>query len=214
MFLNRQDTKTQSTLKAQKYFYKWLGALASWWFVFTFLMIWPIFNQALAEEPVTYAPEFCEFSITFPEDPYKTRKCDDEAAEKRCYQQISYTRVFDMASTVNVTAICNPVGEDIRKEYSGDVMKATLRAMTRDNVVEAFDLSFREEEGYKQAGLVGEGKMGQTPTLYIAQLWIGEKSAFSLEAELIGAENEVADGLFSEILKSVKYKKKEIKDKK
>ncbi len=157
-----------------------------------------------AQPPSTYSPEFCEFSVTFPDEPYKTRRCDEDGGAK-CYDQISYTQVFEMSSTVNFRVICNPIGQDIKESYSGEIMQATLRAMTDRSVVKTFDTSFREEESYKQAGLVGEGKVGRTTTIYIAQLWIGEQSALSVEAELIGEASEKADELFSEILRSVRF---------
>jgi hypothetical protein len=169
-----------------------------------------------AEPAIAYSPEFCEFSIAFPEEPYKTKRCEDEDTQQRCYDQISYTQVYELSSTVNFRVICNPVDEKVRETYSGDVMKRTLEAMTKGSVVQTFESTFREEDGYKQAGLVGEGQMGRTPTLYIAQLWIGDHSAFSVEAELIGEANDESDTLFSDILKTVHYKgdKKSAKEKK
>jgi hypothetical protein len=163
--------------------------------------------SVFAEEtkpPVTYAPSGCEFSITFPSEPYKTRRCD-ENKPGQCYDQISYTQVYDMESTVNFRVTCNPVGEDVTSYYTEDVMKTTLKAMTKRSVVKTFDTSFRAEENYKQAGLVGEGKSGTLPTIYIAQLWIGNHSAFSVEGELIGDAADAPDELFSQVLKSVHY---------
>ena len=40
--------------------------------------------------------------------------------------------------------------------------------------------------------------------IYIAQLWIGQKSAMTVEAELIGDALSEADQLFSDILRSVR----------
>lgn len=163
-------------------------------------------SAALAAKkvPSTYSPEFCEFSVTFPSEPYKTRRCDDNKAD-RCYDLVSYTQVYEMTATVNFRVICNPVNAEVKKNYSGEIMQATLKAMTKDKVVKNFETSFREEEQFKQAGLVGEGKVGRTPTIYLAQMWIGDKSAFTVEAELIGEANEEADKLFSEVLKSVYF---------
>ncbi|MGB0718963.1 MAG: hypothetical protein ACPGRX_00725 [Bdellovibrionales bacterium] len=160
--------------------------------------------QALAEEASVYSPEFCEFSITFPDEPYKTRRCDDDG--KQCYDQISYTQVWGMDSTVNFRVICNPIGGDVYAAYSPEVMDLTLRALTKNSVVKEFDSSFRETADYKQAGLVGEGLSGRTPTIYLAQLWIGKQSALSVEAELIGEALPDADALFSTVLKSVGLK--------
>ncbi len=157
--------------------------------------------------PKSHTPEFCEFSTTFPSEPYTTRLCEDEDTQNKCYDQISYTQVFDMISTVNFRLICNKIDKDIYKSYNGDVMQVTLRAMTKQSVTQTFDTSFREDSAYKQAGLVGEGKVGLTPTIYIAQLWMGENSALSVEAEIIGDPIEAADKMFSDVLRSVGHKK-------
>lgn len=182
----------------------WLAAL---------LLLLTITTIAHAEEVTkkshTYAPDYCEFNITFPDDPYTTRRCDNDG--KKCYDQISYTQVFEMQSTVNFRVFCNPIDKNIIDSYSGEVMEATLRAMTKRSVVETYNTSFREEETYKQAGLVGQGASGKLPTLYIAQLWIGQKSAFSVEAELIGQTAEGPDTLFRDVLRSVGLRVKKAK---
>lgn len=157
-----------------------------------------------SKTPVTYSPPHCDFSVTFPSSPYTSRKCDETDATK-CFDMISYTKVYDMASTVNFRITCNPVDESIYQHYSGEVMEATLRAMTQRTVVQTFDTSFRTEDAYKQASLVGEGTAGTLSTIYIAQLWVGHGSAMSVEAEMIGEAHDDADKLLSEVLKSVHY---------
>ena len=164
-------------------------------------------SNVLAEDDpksYTYSPDHCEFTITFPQEPYTTQRCDDEG--QQCYEQISFTKVFEMQSTVNFRVLCNPIDEDIIDSYSGEVMEGTLQAMTKRSVVQTFETSFREEDNYKQAGLVGQGRSGKLPTLYIAQLWIGKKSAFSVEAELIGEAADAPDQMFSDILRSAGLK--------
>ena len=158
-----------------------------------------------AAAPVIYSPPPCEFSVTFPGEPYKTQQCEDESKKDTCFEKISYTQVYQLSSTVNFRVICNPIGEDVIETYSGSVMEKTLQAMTKDSVVQTYETSFREEKDYKQAGLVGEGKVGRLPTIYIAQLWIGKKSALSVEAEMIGEADDKADTLFSEVLRSIHY---------
>jgi hypothetical protein len=173
-------------------------------FIAALLICAPAFAQETVKGPVTYSPEYCEFAVTFPEEPHSQRRCEDDSEEK-CYDLISYTQVHEMSSTVSVRVICNPATEELFEKYSGEVMEATVKAMTEKTVVKTFDTSFREEEGYKQAGLVGEGKVGVTPTIYIAQLWIGKKSILSVEAEMTGEASEESDKLFSSILQSVHY---------
>lgn len=152
-----------------------------------------------------YAPDHCEFEAKFPEEPVSSHRCDDTAG-KRCYDLISYTQVYELSATVSFKVICNPIDKGITEQYTPEVMKATLKAMTQGKVLKSFDSSVREDAGYKQAGLVGEGLVGRTPTIYIAQLWIGQKSALSVEAELIGEPDDNADKLFSDILRTVRYR--------
>jgi len=206
----QSPTKQSSTSTIRKY-RRWIAASLAL-LAMTFIYL-PAFaeeketteatEEETVEDPsVTYSPDFCEFGITFPEEPYKSQHCEGDD-RSQCYDLISYTQVYELTTTVNFRVICNPINEEVFAAYSPAVMETTLRALTKNSVVEEFDASFREEEDYKQAGLVGEGYVGRTPTIYLAQLWIGKQSAFSLEAELIGDPAGDADKLFSEVLKSV-----------
>lgn len=182
-------------------------------FFILFGLIFTLSTAAFAAEeskPFTYSPEYCNFTVTFPGEPYTIQRCD-EKDEKKCYDLVSYTHTYDMASTVNFRVICSKVDESLYKTYSAEIMAATLKAMTDHNIIKTYDLSYREEkeDGYKQAGLVGEGKSGKLSTMYIAQLWIGGHSALSVEAELIGEQHPEADKLFTDVLRSVYYKKPE-----
>ena len=153
---------------------------------------------------VSYSPDFCEFSITLPDAPYKTQRCEDDS-RKRCYDLVSYTQVYELSATVNFRVICNPIDEGVYDQYGEEVMKTTLRAMTKKSVVNEYDLSYREEADYKQAGVAGSGMVGRTPNIFIGQMWIGKQSALTVEAELIGEAHEAADTLFGDILKSIHY---------
>lgn len=160
--------------------------------------------QAQETKSFEYAPEHCEFKIDFPAQPTIKPTCED-AQKKRCYDLVTFDKVFDMNASVSFKVICSKIDKDVIKTYSGEVMEKTLIAMTDQSVVKTFDTSFREGEGYKQAGLAGEGRIGMTPTIYIAQLWIGNKSAFSVEGDLTG-ESKESEKLFSDILKSARLK--------
>ncbi len=154
--------------------------------------------------PSTYSPDYCEFSVGFPDEPTKTQQCENNDPS-RCYDLISYTHTYEMAATVNFRIICNPIDKEIYEHYSAVVMEGTLKEMTKRTTVKTYDTSFREEKNYKQAGLVGETTVGRSSTIYIAQLWIGNHSALSLEAEMVGEANPDADLLYSSVLKSVNY---------
>jgi hypothetical protein len=176
-----------------------LGVLVSWW-------LNPF--AAIAGEPSTYSPETCDFQITFPDAPYKAKRCEDES-EKRCYDLVSYTQTYELNATVNFRVICNPIQKGVRERYTEDVAKAAVRAMAEKNDLATYRTSFRKEAAYNQAGLVGEGTAGTQPKIYIAQLWVGDTSVMSVEGELIGEAFEAADKLFADVMKSVSLKKPE-----
>lgn len=158
----------------------------------------------LAADPIPYAPDFCEFSVAFPEEPRITEHCET-ADQKKCYNLASYTKVFDLSATVNFRIICNPTPEKNYRDSTQEVMKMALAGMTRRKIVKPVNTSYREDNGYKQAGLVGEGTVGRMPEIYIAQMWVGRKSVLLVEAELIGEAHPEADKLYSEILKTIHY---------
>ena len=162
-----------------------------------------ITSPALAEE-FEYEPEGCEFSVTFPSEPYTSRRCEDNTQD-RCYDLVSFTHVIDMAATVSFRVICNPVADSVYEQYTPDVMKATLSAMAKRASLDTFDASFRETPDYKQAAIVGEGIAGQTASIYISQLWIGRESALSVEAEMIGDQHPEADELYTSILRTIGF---------
>ena len=153
-----------------------------------------------------YSPAPCEFTVSFPEEPQPIQKCD--TGGKRCYDQLSYTQVFELSATVNFRVICNPADKATIDYYTPAVMQRTLEAMTKRATVAVsdFETSAREAETYRQAGLVGESKIAGEPTIYLAQLWVGKKSIFSVEGELIGESYKEAEELFRDILRSVSFK--------
>ncbi|MFP4312731.1 MAG: hypothetical protein ACLFR0_00270 [Alphaproteobacteria bacterium] len=163
------------------------------------------------EMSTIYAPESCEFTIGFPSEPEISERCDGGESGDECYQQVLFTQTFGISATVNVRAVCNPIGEDIKDKYDRQIMVATLEEMTKGSIVNTYETSYYEddENRYRLAGLVGEGKVGMTPSIFIAQMWLGQNSAFSIEAEIVGDAFAEPDSLFRDILRSVRYKDNE-----
>lgn len=153
---------------------------------------------------VLYQPEFCEFAITFPGKTYDTQRCNPDNVNQ-CVQQKSYTQVFDNGSTVNFRASCSKSSKAAYQGYTEKTTKMILKAMTKRSVVQHYNMSYREDVAYKQAGLVGEGQSGKLGLLYLAQIWVGNASIMNVEAELIGEENQDADMMFRDVLRSVAY---------
>jgi len=161
-------------------------------------------TEQIQLETLKYSPNYCQFTAQFPEKPYITHKCEGET-EDTCFDLISYTKVFDLSTTVTVEIICNRSTPSIYEAFNPKVMEDTVRAMTKDTVIEAYKISSRQEETYRQSGLLGRGRKGLNDTIYIAQLWIADKSIMSVEAELIGEQSAESDEHFAKILRTIGY---------
>lgn len=154
-----------------------------------------------------YHPEYCDFTAAFPEKPLISERCEKEEDSSTCYKLVSFTKVFEMASTVTVNVICNPVSAEMFEYFTTEVMEDTVRKMTKEAVVETYNVSNSQKEGYRLTGLVGQGRKGLHDTLFIAQLWMSEKSIMSVEAEISGQTLPEADKLFASILNHIGYAK-------
>lgn len=151
-----------------------------------------------------YKPEYCDFFAEFPTEPLKGRRCESDD-ESKCYDLVSFTKVFGLSSTVRVDIICNPADEKLFTEYTPEVMKKTVIAMTEGNVQESYEPQVHEEKNYRLAGMIGRGRAGMGDTIFVAQLWVGRKSVMAVEAELMGEQSPEADELFASILKTIGY---------
>ncbi len=175
---------------------------------FLLLCVLTIPSIATAQEKLPtleYKPDYCQFSAKFPDEPYITQRCDGKD-KSTCYDLVSYTKTFDdMRTSVRVEIICNPSTPEMYKEFNTKVMESTVRAMTKGSVIQTYEVKSRQEDKYRQAGLLGKGRKGLEDTIYIAQLWIADKSIMSVEAELIGEQSEESDKLFADILRNIGF---------
>lgn len=155
-----------------------------------------------------YSPDYCDFRAGFPTEPLMETKCDGGENRDQCYDRAGFVQTFGLNSTVSLTVTCNPIDADVKERYDEEVMIKTLEAMTDENVVQTYSTSFkRDEQGrYKVAGLIGEGMVGVTPSIYIMQMWLGDRSAMIVESQLIGAQFEESDALFRDLLMNIRYK--------
>lgn len=166
------------------------------------LLIW---GSPARAEPYTYSPEGCEFTITFPSEPFIGRKCNP-ANPEQCHNVVTYTKVFDLSATLSMSVICNPAEDKMYERYSSDVMKTTLIAMAGRGKLEEFQTGFNEQPEAKMAFILGYGKKGDQDLIYNGQLWIGKTSMFSLESDITGDYVDGADEMFAQILQSVSHK--------
>ena len=174
------------------------------WLTFTLPLLMLLAAPAQAE-PYVYAPEHCEFTITFPSEPFVGRKCSPDNPQQ-CHETISFTKVFDVTASLNMTVACNPAEDKMYDRYSGDIMKTTLIAMAGRGKLDEFETGFNDMKDAKMAYILGYGKKGDQDLIYNGQLWIGQKSVFSLEADVVGDYVDGADAMFAEILQTVQLK--------
>ena len=153
-----------------------------------------------------FAPDFCDFEVTLPETPVIMKKCIPDSG---CFDVNSYTMVYDLQTTVDISVTCNPSTPEAYERYNEAVMKAALAGMVENKSLSTHEVRFDEmkEEKVKSAALTGTGVTGRQEKIYTAQLWIGPNSVFTIQAELIGGAHEKADKSFSDILSSIKSKK-------
>lgn len=160
--------------------------------------------EATPENPGRFAPDFCDFEITFPEKPLLAQKC---IPGSQCFNVNSYTMVYDLRTTVDFSVTCTPSTPTAYKQYTDGVMKAALAGMIDDRNLTSHDIKITpDKDNVKSAAITGVGKTGTQDKIYSAQLWIGQNSVFSVQAELIGSEHELADKSFRDILQSIKGK--------
>ncbi|WP_148260442.1 hypothetical protein [Micavibrio aeruginosavorus] len=151
----------------------------------------------------TFAPNGCEFAMTFPEQPTSAERCDP-AAPTQCTHSSVFVKVYGMDSSMRVTATCSPAEDNMLKRYSGDVMRFTLESMAKGNA-KTYETGFNDLGTAKQAIL-----LGSTPNdhdgedVYMAQLWIGEKSVLTIEGVLTGVQTPDSDSTFTGIMKSIR----------
>ena len=159
-------------------------------------------ESTLPEGAVKYAPENCDFEMVFPSEPYETLRCGDDT--KKCTQLTSYTMVYDVTTTVEVSATCVPSTPEQYKSFTKPVIATALKGMVKRNRVTEHEINTLEKDDVRQGSLLGATKRGKQNSIYNAQLWVGQNSVLTLEAKIIGPRHDKADTAFGDILGSVK----------
>lgn len=167
-----------------------------------------LFTCPAHADDYTYAPNGCELRIVFPEEPGVSQICDPSDM-KKCHERAMYARVLTADSSVRITAICTPAEPGMMERYSGDVMNFTLESMAKP-YVDHVKSGFNEHKFAKQSVVLGNKKQPDgSETIYMAQLWIGQKSVMTIEGVVTGKQSDTADTLFATILKSVHHESQE-----
>jgi len=169
------------------------------------------------ETGIRHAPPGCDFEVTFPEAPARARRCpggqpagSQQTAGSKCYDVTSYTKVYDLSTTVDVSVTCTPSSPAALQRYGEPVMRAALEGMVARKTVRDYEISVRDvDKTIRQASLTGTGTTGRQEKIYTAQIWVGPASLMTVQAELIGAAHGEADTAFGQILESIQPKKED-----
>lgn len=162
-------------------------------------------TEEVEDTSVRYAPKTCDFEITFPEEPYLSKRCPPNV--NKCYQITGYTMVYDMSTTVDFSVTCVPSKPANYDRYDDRAIRVVLDSMVKRAEVEEYNINTQEMNGYRQGSLIGTGKYGRQSRIYNAQLWVGQNSVMTIEAKLTGPSHPQADEVFSDILASIQKKK-------
>ena len=171
-----------------------------------------IIEETLEEEkPVDtssrYSPEFCDFEITFPEEPYTAKRCPQGA--KQCYNMTSYSMVYGSSTTVDVNVTCVPSKPQNYNRYNDRVIRSALNGMVQRAQVEDFEINTEELEDIRRGSLTGTAANGNENRVYNAQLWVGQNSVMTIEAKMVGRRHTEANTTYADILKSIQRKQLE-----
>jgi hypothetical protein len=151
-------------------------------------------------DPFTYGPDSCEFQITFPEKPYIETKC--AAGGTSCTEVATYTKVVGAGSSTNFRVTCNPITPDEVSKYTPTILEETLKQMMKIASLTPYDIKSGADDGYKNATALSLSEKDGKAFIYSGQIWTGQTSMFTIEAEMIGEQNDDIQKTFATILKN------------
>lgn len=159
-------------------------------------------TPALAE-PFTYGPEECEFQTTFPEKPFIQKKCapSSETNSTNCAEVVTYTKALGSDASTDFRITCQPISEKEREQYSSAILEETLKKMSKDKGLDVYASHAEDKGNYHTATALSLSEKDAKPLMYSSQLWVGKKSMFTVESEIIGNKNPEIEKIFADILK-------------
>ena len=158
------------------------------------------FSLPALSEPFTYAPETCEFQITFPEKPFIEKKC--AADGKECSEIVTYTKAIGAEASTNFRISCNPISSTDMEKYTPSILEETLKQMSKSSGLQPYDTRSDEKDGYKSASSLSLSERDGKGLIHNGQIWAGKKSLFTMESEMIGTQNDEIEKIFVGIMKS------------
>ncbi len=165
-----------------------------------FCSVLALISSPAMAAPFTYAPEECEFQITFPEKPFIEKKC--AADGKDCSEIVTYTKAIGSDSSTNFRISCNAISATDITKYTPAILEETLKQMSKSAGLQPYDTQSSDEKGYKKASSLSLSERNGKPLIYNGQIWAGKKSLFTMEAEMVGPQNNEIEKIFADIMKN------------
>jgi hypothetical protein len=156
-------------------------------------------SPALAE-PFTFGPDDCEFQTTFPEKPFIEKKCSQNSAD--CTVVTTFTKAVGTSASTNFRVTCNPLDANEAEKYTPKIIEETLKKLVQSNNLIIYDIQSSKNDTYKSASAISVSQRDEKALVYNAQIWVGKKSIFTIEGEMIGDGNEVIQETFANILRN------------
>lgn len=159
-----------------------------------------IASSAFAE-PYTYAPEYCDMQVTFPEKPFIETKCLNKGNTQECSDIVTFKKIAPPDSSVTFRVTCVAYPKEDLDTYTSEVVEKTLAKLLSDQGMEAFDISSDDADGLRRSTSMSVGSKDNLPYIYTGQIWIGKQSMFTLEGHMKGPKNEQIESTFADILR-------------
>lgn len=150
--------------------------------------------------PYTYGPDDCEFQVTFPEKPFIEKKCGQNA--NNCTEVASFTKAVGTESSTNFRVTCNALVPAEIEKYTPEIIEATLNQLVKSNNLTPYNSQSSAKDGYKSASTVSLSQRDGKALIYNGQIWVGKKSMFTVEAEMVGSTNDEVEKTFVSIMKN------------
>lgn len=150
--------------------------------------------------PYTYGPDDCEFQITFPEKPFIEKKCGQNA--NSCTEVATFTKAVGAEASTNFRVTCNPLAATEIEKYTPAIIEETLNQLVKSNNLVPYNSQSSDKDGYKSASSISLSQRDGKALIYNGQIWIGKKSMFTIEAEMVGPTNDIVEQTFVSIMRN------------
>ncbi|MDY0028531.1 MAG: hypothetical protein RBR86_01170 [Pseudobdellovibrionaceae bacterium] len=153
-------------------------------------------------EPFVYAPENCDMRVGFPEKPIIEKKCITHAEKQECTDVVTYKKIVPPHSSLTFRITCLEYPKVELNTYTPEIVEKTLNKLLKDQGLEPFDIQSETVDNMQRSTSMSIGTDDEgIAYMYSGQIWIGEKSLFTLEGNMKGPEEKSVEETFVSILR-------------